>query len=393
MNLARRVERISPSLTLEITSKAKRMEEQGKQIVNFAAGEPDFDTPEYIKEAAIAAIQEGFTKYTPASGWLELKQAISRKLEKDNHLKISPSQIVVSSGAKHALYNVLQVLCEKGDEVLIPSPYWVSYPEMVKLTQAKSRIIQTGPETNFKLDRQSLKRNITKRTKVLILNSPGNPTGCVYSRGELEELAEVAIRQNLYVISDEIYEKLIFDGKKHISIASLNKQIYKRTIVVNGVSKSYAMTGWRIGYLASPNEKIVKAIGNLQSHSTSNPCSISQKAAREALSRQKMSQIPKMVKEFQLRRDYMLRGLDRIAGFSYVKPEGAFYIFCNVSKVGLDSIVFAQRLLKEVKVAVIPGKAFGRDDYIRLSFATSREQIQEGVRRIKDWVEKQKIKN
>ena len=387
MKIARRVEKITPSLTLEITSKAKRMKEQGLAVVNFAAGEPDFDTPEYIKKAAIEAIKEGFTKYTPSTGFLKLKEAISRKLEKDNHLTFSPSQIIVSSGAKHALYNILQVLCEKGDQVLIGSPYWVSYPEMVALAQAKVRIIKTDLHNNFKLDKKSLNYNITKKTKVLILNSPGNPTGCVYSREELSEIAEVAIRQNLYVISDEIYEKLIFDGKKHISCASLNKEIYRRTIVVNGVSKSYAMTGWRIGYLACADQRIVKAIANLQSHSTSCPCSISQRAAWGALSSPNKSQTRKMVKEFQLRRDCMLRALSEIANLSFVKPEGAFYVFCNISKLGLDSITFAQRLLKEAKIAVIPGRAFGKDDYIRLSFATGLTQIQEGVRRLKDWIE------
>ncbi len=387
MKIARRVEKITPSLTLEITSKAKRMKEQGLAVVNFAAGEPDFDTPEYIKKAAIEAIKEGFTKYTPSTGFLKLKEAISRKLEKDNHLTFSPSQIIVSSGAKHALYNILQVLCERGDQVLIGSPYWVSYPEMVALAQAKARIIKTDLHNNFKLDKKSLNYNITKKTKVLILNSPGNPTGCVYSREELSEIAEVAIRQNLYVISDEIYEKLIFDGKKHISCASLNKKIYKHTIIVNGVSKSYAMTGWRIGYLACADQRIVKAIGNLQSHSTSCPCSISQRAAWKALSSLNKSQIRKMVKEFQLRRDCMLKALSEIANLSFVKPEGAFYVFCNISKLGLDSITFAHRLLKEAKIAVIPGRAFGRDDYIRLSFATGFTQIQEGVRRLKDWVE------
>jgi len=393
VKIARRVERVTPSVTLEITSLAKRMKEQGQAVVNFAAGEPDFDTPEYIKEAAIRAIKKGWTKYTPASGLLELKKAISKKLEKDNHLRFSPTQIVVSSGAKQALYNVLQVLCEKKDQVLIVSPYWVSYPEMVNLAQARVRIIKTDARNNFKLDKRALLSNINKNTRVLILNSPGNPTGCVYSRGELEEIAEVATRRNLYVISDEIYEKLIFEGRRHISLASLNKRIYKRTIVVNGVSKSYAMTGWRIGYLACVQPQIIKAVSNLQSHSTSCPCSISQMAAREALTRTKNSQIRKMVKEFQLRRDCMLKGLGEITKLSCLKPEGTFYIFCDISAVGLDSLTLAQRLLKETRTAVIPGVAFGRDDYIRLSFATGMEQIEEGVNRIKGWVKSYGIHN
>lgn len=388
MKIARRVEQITPSLTLAITSKASEMKQQGHDLVNFAAGEPDFDTPEYIKKAAIKAIKEGFTKYTPATGYQKLKEGICRKLAQDHHLHYSPSQIIVSSGAKHSLYNILQVLCERGDEVIVPSPYWVSYPAMVTLAGAKVRTVRTEAENGFKLDRKSLSSNINKRTKVLILNSPANPTGCVYSRGELAQIAEVVIRRNLYVISDEIYEKLIFDHKKHVSFASLNKKIYKRTIIVNGVSKSYAMTGWRIGYLACVEQKIIQAVGSLQSHSTSNACSISQKAAWEALARTEKGQINKMVNEFQLRRNCLLQGLAKIAGLSPFKPDGAFYVFCNISKIGLDSVTFAQRLLKEAEIAVIPGKAFGRDDYIRLSFATSQEQIKKGVRRIKDWVEK-----
>ena len=390
MKIAKRVAGITPSLTLAITSKTSEMKQQGLDVVNFAAGEPDFDTPVYIKEAAIRAIKEGFTKYTPATGYQQLKEVISRKLTQDSHLHYSPSQIIVSSGAKHALYNILQVLCEKGDEIVIASPYWVSYPQMIKLAGAKVRTIKTEAENGFKLDKKSLSCNITRKTKILILNSPGNPTGCVYSHQELAQIAEVIIRHNLYVISDEIYEKLIFNRKKHISFASLNKKVFKRTIVISGVSKSYAMTGWRIGYLACAEQRIIKAIGNLQSHSTSNPCSISQKAAWEALAKTKKNQLNCMIKEFQLRRDCMLRGLEKIAGFSPFKPDGAFYVFCKISKAGLDSTTFAQRLLKQTKVAVIPGKAFGRDDYIRLSFTTSREQIKEGIHRIKSWVESQK---
>lgn len=388
MKIAKRVAGITPSLTLAITSKASEMKQQGLDVVNFAAGEPDFDTPVYIKEAAIRAIKEGFTKYTPATGYQQLKEAISRKLAQDSHIHYSPSQIIVSSGAKHALYNILQVLCEKGDEIVIASPYWVSYPQMIKLAGAKVRTIKTKAENGFKLDKKSLSCNITRKTKILILNSPGNPTGCVYSHQELAQIAEVIIRHNLYVISDEIYEKLIFNQKKHISFASLNKKVFKRTIVISGVSKSYAMTGWRIGYLACAEQRIIEAISNLQSHSTSNPCSISQKAAWEALAKTKKNQLNCMVKGFQLRRDCMLRGLEKVAGFSPFKPDGAFYVFCKISKAGLDSTTFAQRLLKQTKVAVIPGKAFGRDDYIRLSFTTSREQIKKGIGRIKDWVEK-----
>ena len=386
MKIAKRVAKVTPSLTLEITSLAKKMKAQGHAIINFAAGEPDFDTPNYIKEAAIKALHEGFTKYTPATGFLKLKEAICEKLERDNRLHYSPPQIIVTSGAKHALYNILQAICDEGEEVIIASPFWVSYPQMIKLSGAKAQIIKTRAENGFKLDKKSLACRINAKTKVLILNSPGNPTGCVYSHVELAEISELAIQRNLYIISDEIYEKLIFDGKRHISCASLSKKIFQRTIVVNGVSKTYAMTGWRIGYLAAAEQKIINAVSNLQSHSTSNPCSISQKAAWEALRKPREKQIEKITKDFQLRRNRMIEGLNKISRLSFVKPEGAFYIFCNISKLNLDSITFSRLLLQEAKVATVPGQAFGKDDYIRLSFATSMEQIEEGLRRLKKWV-------
>jgi aspartate aminotransferase len=388
MKIAQRVAGIIPSLTLEITSLAKKMKAQGHTVVNFAAGEPDFDTPAYIKEAAIKAIKEGFTKYTPSTGEQKLKEVISEKLKKDNQLQYLPSQIVICCGAKHALYNILQVICEKGDEIVITSPYWVSYPEMIKLAGTTANIVKTTEKNRFKLERKALISKINKRTKALILNSPANPTGCVYSRQELRQIAEIAIQRNLYIISDEIYEHLIFDGKKHVSIASLNKKIYQRTITVNGVSKTYAMTGWRIGYLACAQEKVIKAISSLQSHSTSNPCSISQKAAEEAIKNSKSDQLLMIVQQLQAKRNLLLEGLRTIAGISFVKPEGAFYVFCNISRLGLDSVTFAQRLLKEAYIAVVPGKAFGRDNYVRISFATSEEQIHEGIRRLKDWIKR-----
>ncbi|MBN3039221.1 MAG: pyridoxal phosphate-dependent aminotransferase [Candidatus Omnitrophica bacterium] len=354
---------------------------QGQAVVNFAGGEPDFDTPEYIKKAAIKAIEEGFTKYTPATGFPLLKEAISRKFLRDNKLCYDPTQIVVNCGAKHSIYSIVQALCEKGDEVIIPSPYWVSYPEMVALAQAKTRFVNTDPGNNFKLEPKALKRNITAKTKLLILNSPANPTGSVYSKKELQEIIDTVLKHKLYIISDEIYEKLVYDGKKHVSCASLDKSIFARTIVVNGVSKSFAMTGWRIGYLACADKEIIKAIGNLQSHSTSNPCSISQKAALVAISSAKDALMQKMVKTFEDRRNCMMEGLDR-AGLSYIKPEGAFYIFCNIKNTGLDSVSFSEKLLTKKEVAVIPGVAFGRDDYVRLSFATNAEKIVEGTKRI-----------
>ncbi|MFH1045937.1 MAG: pyridoxal phosphate-dependent aminotransferase [Candidatus Omnitrophota bacterium] len=385
MKIAKRLEKVSPSLTLEVTNLAKKLKDQGRAIVNFAGGEPDFDTPEHIKLAAIAAIKEGFTKYTPSSGTAQLKKAIAQKFLQDNHLSYTPEQIIVSCGAKHSIYNIILALCEKGDEVIMGSPYWLSYPEMVALAEAKAKIVKTPLKKNFKLDKESLQRSINKKSKLLILNSPSNPTGAVYTRDELKEIVEVVLRHNLYVISDEIYEKLIYDGQEHVSCASLGKEIFQRTIVVNGVSKSYAMTGWRIGYLASPDKEIVNAIDTLQSHSTSNPCSISQKATLEALTTTDNTQMQKMVQEFQSRRDILLQGLDA-AKIPYVKPQGAFYVFCNIAKTGLNSITFSRELLEQAEVAVIPGIAFGKDDYVRLSFSTSAEQIREGTRRIKDWL-------
>lgn len=387
MEIARRVKNIKPSLTLEVTALAKKMKAEGKAVIDFAAGEPDFDTPEYIKNAAGEAIRRGFTKYTPTTGLLSLREAIAGKLEKDNGLKYSPSQIVVSCGAKQALYNLLQVLCEEGDEVVFSSPYWVSYPEMAGLALARPRIVETAAQNDFKLNKEDLKANINEKTKVLIINSPGNPTGLVYSGEELAQLAETAMRSGLVVISDEIYEKLIYDGKKHISFASLSKETYARTIIVNGVSKSYAMTGWRIGYLASPDPQIVKAVGELQGHSTSNPCSISQMAALAAITGSD-NQIKAMVEEFAQRRDCMLAALAEIPRLYFVKPEGAFYVFCNISRTGLSSADFSRRLLQEAEVAVVAGEAFGRDDYVRLSFAANIKQITEGISRLKQWVDK-----
>jgi len=387
VKIAKRIQNVSPSLTLAITSQAKALQQQGESVINFAGGEPDFDTPEYIKKAAVAAIKAGFTKYTPATGYLELKQVIARKLAQDNLLNYTPAQIVVSCGAKHTIYNIIQALCEKDDEVIIFAPYWVSYPQMVELAGARLKVIETSAERGFKPDKKALASSITKKTKLLILNSPANPCGSVYSRQELKQIAQIATKHKLYVVCDEIYEKLIFDKKKHVSYASLSEQTFKQSIVVNGLSKAFAMTGWRIGYLACANERIVQAIAKLQSHSTSNPCSISQKAATAALKHVKKNQIRKIVKEFQSRRDCMVAGLEKIAGLVPVKPEGAFYVFCRIAETGLNSIDFSRRLLEEVKVAVIPGEAFGRDDYVRLSFATSKKQIEEGIRRIKKWAD------
>ncbi len=384
--ISERLAKINPSSTLSITSKAKKLKSQGWDVITFAAGEPDFDTPDFIKEEAIQAIRSDFTKYTPTTGTPELKALISHKFKKDNSLDYDTSQIVVSCGAKHSIFNALLVLINRGDEVLIPSPYWVSYPEMVNLCEGTPRFINTSSRNGFKITPGDLEENITSRTKALILNSPSNPTGCVYNFDELKEIARICSAKKVFVISDEIYEKIIFGGLKHISIASFGKKIYDLTITVNGLSKSFSMTGWRIGYLGGP-EDIVEAISRLQDHSTSNPASISQKAAQAALT------MPddftrKMAFEFEKRRDYAVERLEKMKKVRYCLPQGAFYIFCDISATGLNSADFANRLLEEKQVALIPGESFGRDDFVRISFATSMKQIEEGMNRIEDWISK-----
>lgn len=384
--LSERLSKVKPSSTLTITSKAKKLKGEGKDVVTFAAGEPDFDTPEPIREEAIKAIRSGFTKYTPTTGIPELKKLICEKFKKDNLLEYLPNQIVVSCGAKHSIFNSLFVLIDRGDEVLIPSPYWVSYPEMVNLCEGLPRFINARPENNFKINIKDLEKHISAKTKVFILNSPSNPTGCVYNEDELKEIARICVDRKIFVISDEIYEKIIFDNLKHTSIASLGKDIYDYTITVNGLSKSYSMTGWRIGYLAGPVD-IVEAVSKFQDHSTSNPVSISQKAAIAALSMN--DEFGKaMRKEFLKKRDYMAGRLNKIKKMGYCLPSGAFYVFCDISKTGLDSVTFTGRLLDEMLVAAIPGDSFGRNDYIRLSFAASLKEIEEGMNRIEKWVER-----
>jgi aspartate aminotransferase len=382
--LAERITKIKPSSTLAVTSKAKKLRQEGKDVVNFAAGEPDFDTPDFIKEEAVKAIKAGFTKYTPTTGTPELKNLICEKLKKDNSLSYQPGQIVVSCGAKHSIFNALFALVGPGDEVLIPSPYWVSYPEMVNLCSGAPSFIRARPENNFKIIIDDLKKSITAKTKVFILNSPSNPAGSVYTRGELEAIAKVCAGNKIFVISDEIYEKLTYDNLKAESIASLDKDIYDLTVTVNGVSKSHSMTGWRIGYLAAPKD-IAEAVSKLQDHTTSNPASISQKAAEAALkSSDEFSN--KLCREFQQRRDYIVGRLKNIKLMDFVLPRGAFYIFCGISKTGLDSVTFASRLLDEALVSLIPGEGFGRNDFVRVSFATGLEQIKKGMDRIEEWL-------
>ncbi len=386
MKLSKRAQNISPSMTLSITAKAKEMKKQGLDVVSFGAGEPDFDTMFHIKEAAKKAIDEGFTKYTASSGIIELKEAICAKFRRDNWIDYEPKNIIVSTGGKQALFNMIMVTVDPGDEVIIPVPYWVSYEEMVKLAEGKCVFLKTN---NFKINPQDLEKAITPKTKMLILCSPSNPTGVVYDEKELKQIASICLKNNIYILSDEIYEKLIY-GKKHVSIASINDKIKKLTIVINGVSKSYAMTGWRIGYAAA-EEEIVKAATRLQDHTTSNPTSISQKAALAAITGPE-DHIAKMVYEYKKRRDFMVDRLNRIDGMIASRPDGAFYVFANISKFYSDevkgSMVFCQRLLEDAYVAVVPGIAFGDDRFVRLSFATGMEHIKRGLDRMEKFCEK-----
>lgn len=386
---------ISPSSTLAIDAKAKKMKEDGIDIIGFGAGEPDFDTPEHIKAAAIKAINDGFTKYTPASGTLELKKAICNKFMKDNQLEYKPSNIVISNGAKHSLVNAFQAILNPGDEVIIPAPFWVSYPEMVKIADGFPVILSSTEEEGFKINIKRLENAITPKTKAIVINSPSNPTGMIYSEDELRAIAELAVSREIYIISDEIYEKLIYDGYKHTSIATFNEKIKDLTIIVNGVSKSYSMTGWRIGYTAS-NEKIAKIMGNVQSHATSNPNSIAQKAALAALEGPD-DIIDEMKAEFIKRRDYMVDRINSIKGLSCIKPSGAFYVMMNISKlIGTEiegvkiggSDDFANLLLEKANVALVPGSGFGTDIHVRLSYATSLENIKEGLNRIEKFLNK-----
>ena len=383
MEISTRAAQLNPSLTLSIDSKAKAMKAEGIDICGFGAGEPDFDTPEHIKAAAIAALEQGFTKYTPSSGLPELRQAIADKFAADNGLEYRPSQVIVSNGAKHSCYNAILATCERGDEVIIPSPYWVSYPDMVRLAGAEPVIVQTNERHGWKMTAEEFENAMTPRTKMVIINSPGNPTGSVYSRAELEAIVNVAAEEDIYILSDEIYEKLVYDGAEHVSIASLSKQAYDLTITVNGFSKSYAMTGWRLGYMGAP-EMIAKAVDSIQSHSTSNPCAFAQKGGIAALKGDQQP-LSDMHDEFDMRRNYMYDRVSKIPNITAVKPLGAFYVLVNISQLGLTSQNFSDRLLSKANVAVIPGAAFGDDRTVRLSYATSIDIIKKGLDRFQDF--------
>ncbi len=384
MKIAERMASVSASATLKLTAKAKEMKAKGFPVINFGAGEPDFDTPDAVKDAGIQALKSGFTKYTPTSGTPELREAVCRKFLEDQGLKYTMDETVISCGAKHSLYNLVQVLCGAGDEVLIPSPYWVSYPEMVYLAQGKPVIIPMAQAEGFRLTPDKLKAALTPKSKILILNSPSNPTGGILEEKDLRALAQIIVEKNLICISDEIYEYYLYGNFKHVSIASFDDEIKKRTFVVNGTSKSYSMTGLRIGYLAGDKE-VVKKIGMLQDHSTSNPTSTSQKMALAALA------LPKSYREdvrkiFQKRSEQTFKLLSAIPGFKPFAPQGAFYVFCDISGTGLASEALCEKLLEEVHVAVIPGKSFGSDQHVRFSFACSEKDIEEGLKRISDWI-------
>lgn len=391
--ISKKASSISPSPTLAISAKAKSMKAQGIDVIGFGAGEPDFDTPAHIKEAAVKALNEGFTKYTPASGTLALKEAVCRKFKRENNLDYTANQIVVSNGAKHSLVNAFTAICNPRDEVIIPAPFWVSYPEMVKLADGVPVFIETTEENRFKFTVEQLEKAITPKTRALVLNSPSNPTGMLYTKEELSAIAEVVVKNNIYVISDEIYERLIYDGLEHTGIASLGEAVKNLTIIVNGVSKTYSMTGWRIGFTAS-NAQIAKVMGNVQSHGTSNPNSIAQVAAVAALDGPQQD-VEMMKQAFVERRNYMVERINSIAGVSCSKPQGAFYVMMNIKnilgksfygKVVTNADEFAEMLLEKANVALVPGAGFGAEGYVRLSYAISMENIKEGLDRIEKFL-------
>lgn len=387
--VSRRISTLTESITLAISAKAKQMKARGIDVVNLSVGEPDFDTPRIIKQAAIRAIQQGFTKYTPAAGIPELKQVIINKLKRDNGLVYQPSEIVVSCGAKHSIFNAIQALCNPGDEIIIPSPYWVSYPEQVKVSQAKCVFVPCKEANGFRLKAADVANKISRKTKVIIINSPNNPTGAVYEPDELAKLAKLAVQKQIFVISDEIYEKLVYGKTKHISIASFGKRIKDVTVIINGVSKAYAMTGWRIGFAAAP-AYLVKLMSQLQSHVTSNPTSIAQMASVTAYQKAQTS-VSRMVNEFARRRNYLIKRLSLMPYITSHQPDGAFYAFPNIRRlIGRtlqghrikDSLVLSELILTYARVAVVPGIAFGSNNHIRLSYANSIKNIAKGIDRL-----------
>lgn len=392
MYISEKISRITPSATLAIDSKFKAMKAEGIDVVGFGTGEPDFDTPQYIKDAAIKAINDGFTKYTPAAGTMELRRAVCKKFKEENGLDYQPEEIIITNGAKHALVNAFMAILNPGDEVIVPAPFWVSYPEMVKIADGVPVILQTKEEDEFKFTASEFEAAITDKTRAIILNSPSNPTGMVYTEEELRAIADVAVKHNIYVVSDEIYEHLIYEGE-HVSIASFNEKIKDLTIIINGVSKTYAMTGWRIGFSAS-NRTIAQAMSSLQSHATSNPNSIAQVATIAALSGGR-EEIEAMRKEFEKRRNYMVERINSIDGISCRMPHGAFYVLMNMSELKGKTLSgklittasdLAEILLDKAKLALVPCEGFGSGDYLRWSYATSMENIKEGIDRLEKFL-------
>ena len=384
IKLAARVGEVTPSITLAIAAKAKAMKAEGIDVCSLSTGEPDFDTPEHIKAAAKQALDAGKTKYGPVAGEPQLKAAIARKLLSDNNLNYQPENILVTNGGKHSLYNLMMAAIDPGDEVIIPAPYWLSYPEMVKLASGKPVIVRTDASTGYKITPEQLTRAITPKTKLFVLNSPSNPTGMVYTRAEIKALAEVIVDRDILVVADEIYEKIIYDGAQHVSIGSLGKEIFDRTLISSGFAKAYSMTGWRIGYLAGPIE-LIKATSTIQGHSTSNVCTFAQYGAISALESSQES-VEKMRQAFAQRRQVIFELLDAVPGISCIKPDGAFYMFVNISKTGMNSLEFCDAFLEQQQVAVIPGIAFGADDHIRLSYATDLGTIKKAVERLDKFV-------
>ncbi|MGB7890848.1 MAG: pyridoxal phosphate-dependent aminotransferase [Microcoleus sp.] len=384
IKLAARVGEVSPSITLAIAAKAKAMKAEGIDVCSLSTGEPDFDTPEHIKAAAKQALDAGKTKYGPVAGEPQLKAAIARKLQSDNNLNYQPENIIVTNGGKHSLYNLMMALIEPGEEVIIPAPYWLSYPEMVKLASGKPVIVRTDASTGYKITPEQLSRAITPKTKLFVLNSPSNPTGMVYSPAEIKALAEVIVDRDILVVADEIYEKIIYDDAQHVSIGSLGQEIFDRTLISSGFAKAYSMTGWRIGYLAGPIE-LIKATSTIQGHSTSNVCTFAQYGAIAALESSQES-VEKMRLAFAERRQVIFELLDAVPGISCIKPDGAFYMFVNISKTGMNSLEFCDAFLEQQQVAVIPGIAFGADDHIRLSYATDLGTIKKAVERLDKFV-------
>ena len=385
MELAARVDRVSPSITLAISAKAKAMQAEGIDVCSFSAGEPDFPTPKHICEAAKTALDEGKTRYGPAVGESRLREAIANKLQQDNHLNYTANNIIVTNGGKFSLFNLIQTLIESGDEVIIPSPYWLSYPEMVKLADGTSVIVDTTAENDYKITPEQLDRAITPQTKLFVFNSPSNPTGTVYTPDEVRALAEVIVDRDIFVVSDEIYEKILYDDARHLSIGSINDEIFARTITSSGFAKSHSMTGWRVGYAAAPIE-ILKAMAKIQGHSTSNVCTFAQYGAIAALESSQEC-VQKMLTAFTERRSYMYRAIDDIPQLSCPKPYGAFYLFVDISKTGQKSLEFCKNLLEEKQVAAIPGVAFGMDNCIRFSYATDMDTIKVGIERLSEFVD------